>query len=53
MEDLEADYKELKKKNKALRHHLKEEAATVQQQTTDIADLKTKESTHLAKIEQM
>ena len=30
MEDLEAEYKELKKKNKALRHHLKEEAATVQ-----------------------
>jgi len=29
MEDLESDYKELKKKNKALRHHLKEEAATV------------------------
>ena len=29
MEDLETEYKELKKKNKALRHHLKEEAATV------------------------
>lgn len=30
MEDIEQEYKELKKKNKALRHHLKEEAATVQ-----------------------
>lgn len=29
MEDLENEYKELKKKNKALRHHLKEEANTV------------------------
>lgn len=27
--ELENEYKELKKKNKALRHHLKEEAATV------------------------
>ena len=41
MEDLEQEYKELKKKNKALRHHLKEEAATVQQQTQEISDLKT------------
>ena len=29
MEDLENEYKELKKKNKALKHHLKEEAAQV------------------------
>lgn len=27
--DLENQYKELKKKNKALKHHLKEEAASV------------------------
>jgi hypothetical protein len=26
------EFKELKKKNKALRHHLKEEAATVERQ---------------------
>jgi hypothetical protein len=26
MDELENDYKELKKKNKALKHHLKEEA---------------------------
>jgi len=31
--DLESQYKELKKKNKALKHHLKEEAAAVQQMT--------------------
>ena len=28
-DDIEAQYKELKKKNKALKHHLKEEAASV------------------------
>ena len=40
MEDLEADYKELKKKNKALRHHLKEEAGTVQAQAQELIDIK-------------
>mgnify|MGYP004199965325 CR=1 FL=1 len=29
MDDLESEYKELKKKNKALKHHLKEEASSV------------------------
>lgn len=29
-QDMDTEFKELKKKNKALRHHLKEEAATVQ-----------------------
>ena len=29
---MEEEFKELKKKNKALKHHLKEEAATVQKQ---------------------
>ena len=40
MEELENDYKELKKKNKALRHHLKEEAATVQKQNEDLSELR-------------
>lgn len=51
MEDLEAEYKELKKKNKALRHHLKEEAATVQKQTQDISDLKQQLQEKANKVE--
>ena len=37
MQNLEEEFKELKKKNKALKHHLKEEAATVQRQQEEIA----------------
>lgn len=40
MDDIESQYKELKKKNKALKHHLKEEAASVQKLTTEVADFK-------------
>ena len=53
MEDLEAEYKELKKKNKALKHHLKDEAATVLKQGQEITDLKTQLQSKLEKIEQM
>lgn len=53
MEDLEAEYKELKKKNKALRHHLKEEAASVQKQAQDITDLKQQLQEKANKVEQM
>jgi hypothetical protein len=53
MEDLETEYKELKKKNKALRHHLKEEAATVQKQAQDITELKLSLQQKTEKVEQM
>lgn len=53
MEDLENDYKELKKKNKALRHHLKEEAATVQKQTTELTEQKTQLQQKSEKVEEM
>ena len=39
-ENFEEQYKELKKKNKALKHHLKEEAGSVQKLTTEIKDYK-------------
>ena len=39
-ENLEQEYKELKKKNKALKHHLKEEAASVQKLATENKDYK-------------
>ena len=53
MEDLETEYKELKKKNKALRHHLKEEAATVQKQAQDMTEIKTALQQKTEKVEQM
>ena len=40
MTDLEEEFKDLKRKNKALKHHLKEEAATVEKQTKEIAEVK-------------
>lgn len=40
-DNIEEQYKELKKKNKALKHHLKEEAASVQKLTTEITDYKS------------
>ena len=39
MEDLEAEYNKLKVKNKALKHHLKEETNTVQTQKEEIENL--------------
>lgn len=53
MEDLENDYKELKKKNKALKHHLKEEAAMVQKQQSEIAELKVNLANKLERVEEM
>jgi len=53
MEDLETEYKELKKKNKALRHHLKEEAATVQKQAQDMTEIKAALQQKTEKVEQM
>ena len=40
MADLQEEFKSLKLKNKALKHHLKEEAALVEKQTKEIAELK-------------
>lgn len=51
MDDLESQYKELKKKNKALKHHLKEEAASVQKLTTETADYKDQLRQKAEKIE--
>lgn len=51
MDDLESQYKELKKKNKALKHHLKEEAASVQKLTTEVADYKDQLRQKAEKIE--
>ena len=52
-QDMDTEFKELKKKNKALRHHLKEEAATVQQQAQDISDLKQQLQQKVDKIESL
>jgi phage-related minor tail protein len=53
MEDLENDYKELKKKNKALRHHLKEEAAANEKHKEDILDYKSQLAVKQEKVEEL